>query len=195
MQFADGNRIDLTLIDIMTIQDELENDGPRIILLDKDGYDELQPVTDEEAFEPDVPSEKEYCDIYNEFRWVSSYVTKGLCHDEFCYTRHYYEYIAELFLKMLDCKIASEHNFQSVTGKCYKYLKRYLSKEEMIRVQNLFPSENYDDIWNKLFSLYDYFAEVAEAFGEKMEYQYDKEENKRVREFIENRYEKFKKKV
>lgn len=191
MQFADGNRIDLTLIDIVTIKDELENDEPRLILLDKDGYKELQPVANEEAFELDIPTEREYKDICNEFRWVSLYVAKGLCRDEFYYARHYYEYVAELFLKMLDLKIASDHDFKSVTGKHYKYLKRYLSKEELAKIQKVFPSGEYKEMWKKLFALCDYFEEVAEEFGKKMSYAYDAEEGKRVREFIRRRYEKY----
>lgn len=193
MQFTDGNRIDLTLIDITKIKNELENDEPRLILLDKDGYEELQPITNEKAFETEIPTEREYKDICNEFRWVSLYVTKGMYRNEFYYARYHYESITEEFLKMLDLKIAVDHNFKSVTGKHYKYLKRYLSQEEMIRVQKVFPSGEYDEMWEKLFDLYDYFEEVAEAFGKKMNYAYDAEEGKRVREFIRVRYEKYRK--
>lgn len=166
-----------------------KNDEPRLILLDKDGYEELQPVTNEEAFKTGVPTEREYKDIYNEFRWVSLYVTKGLCRDEFYYARYHYESIAEEFLKMLNLKIAADHDFKSVTGNHYKYLKRYLSEEEMIRVQRVFPSGEYDDMWEKLFDLCDYFEEIAENLGKKMGYEYDAEEGKRVREFIRVRYE------
>lgn len=193
IQFADGNRIDLSLIDITTIKDELENDEPRLILLNKDGYEELQPVTNEEAFETGVPTEREYQDICNEFRWVSLYVTKGLCRDEFYYARYHYELIAEEFLKMLNLKIAAEHDFKSVTGNHYKYLKRYLSEKEMIRVQQVFPSGEYNDMWEKLFDLCDYFEEISEDFGKKMGYGYDAEEGKRVREFIRVRYEEYRK--
>lgn len=189
IQFADGNRIDLSLIDITTIKNELENDEPRLILLDKDDYEELHPVTNEEAFETGVSTEREYMDICNEFRWVSLYVTKGLCRDEFYYARYHYESIAEEFLKMLNLKIAADHDFKSVTGNHYKYLKRYLSEEEMIRVQRVFPSGEYDDMWEKLFDLCDYFEEIAENLGKKMGYEYDAEEGKRVREFIRVRYE------
>ena len=166
-----------------------KNDEPRLILLDKDGYEELQPITNEETFETGVPTEREYMDICNEFRWVSLYVTKGLCRDEFYYARYHYESIAEEFLKMLNLKIAADHDFKSVTGNHYKYLKRYLSEEEMIRVQRVFPSGEYDDMWEKLFDLCDYFEEIAENLGKKMGYGYDVEEGKRVREFIRVRYE------
>lgn len=193
IQFADGNRIDLSLIDITTIKEELENDEPRLILLDKDGYEELQPITNEETFKTGVPTEREYMDICNEFRWVSLYVTKGLCRDEFYYARYHYESIAEEFLKMLNLKIAADHDFKSVTGNHYKYLKRYLSEEEIIRVQRVFPSGEYDDMWEKLFDLCDYFEEIAENLGKKMGYEYDAEEGKRVREFIRVRYENYRK--
>ena len=47
------------------IADELENDEPRVILLNKDNFTEIQPVLDYEAFYMDEPTEKEFQDTVN----------------------------------------------------------------------------------------------------------------------------------
>lgn len=60
MQFTDGNRIDLTLIDIKNIAKELLHDEPRIVLLNKDNFKELVAVEEENAFYIEIPSETEY---------------------------------------------------------------------------------------------------------------------------------------
>lgn len=50
IQFADGNRIDLTLRDVGLISGEAENKEPRIVLLNKDNFPSLLPIESEEAF-------------------------------------------------------------------------------------------------------------------------------------------------
>lgn len=64
------------------------------------------------------------------------------------------------------------------------YLKRFLSKEETKRVQGIFPNGEYEDIWNKLFLMYDYFNELESEVAEHFRFICDKEETKRVRDFL-----------
>lgn len=189
MQFEDGNRLDLTLIDISKIADELENDEPRVILLNKDNYTEIQPVYNDEAFYMDEPTEKEFQDAVNEFRWVSIYITKGLCRDQLYYAKHCYDVdVMKMFIKMLEWRIGVEHSFDIVLGKHSKYLKNYLSKEEMNRFRSIFPNGDYEEIWNCLFAMYDYFEEITEYVAGKLGFLYDKDEAKRVRKFMMDRH-------
>lgn len=188
MQFADGNRIDLSLVDIRNIAKEKDNTEPRIILLNKDHFPELIPVDEEEAFFLQPPLRMEFYNTSNEFRWLSIYISKGLCREEFYYARYSYEVlIMPMFMKMLNWKIGMMHNFQITTGSHYKYLKRFLSKEEMIRLQGIFPNGQYEDMWEKLFLMYDYFDELEAEVAEHFHYPRDKQETKRVREFLEQR--------
>ncbi len=185
IQFADGNRIDLRIVDIQNIANEAKNTEPRIILLNKDDFKELTPINHEAAFFIPKPSAMEFYNTCNEFRWVSLYVSKGLCREELCYARHTYEiYVMDMFMKMLNIKIALEHNFSVTTGSHSKYLKRYLSEEEMMRVHSIFPNGDYEDMWEKLFALYDYFAELEAYVGEQLGYEVNVYESKRVRDFM-----------
>ena len=189
MQFEDGNRLDLKLIDISKIADERENDEPRIILLNKDNYTEIQPVYNDEAFYMDEPTEKEFQDTVNEFRWVSIYITKGLCRNQLYYAKHCYDVdVMEMFIKMLGWRIGVEHSFDIVLGKHSKYLKNYLSEEEMNRFRSIFPNGEYEEIWKCLFVMYDYFEEITEYVAEKLGFLYDKDEAMKVREFMMDRH-------
>jgi aminoglycoside 6-adenylyltransferase len=184
IQFADGNRIDLTIVDLCNIQKETSIE-PRIILLNKDNYQELIPVDNENTFYIQPPTEMEFYNTSNEFRWLSVYISKGLCRDEFYYAKYSYDVlIMKMFIKMLNWAIGIRNDFEVTTGAHSKYLKRFLSLEEMIRVRGIFPNGNYEDIWDKLFLMYDYFDELETEVAEHFNFNCDKEETKRVREFL-----------
>ena len=68
MQFADGNRIDLTLFPVAKLN-ELENDSLSLLLLDKDGL--LQPFAppSDSDYLPRSPTAQAFSDCCNEFWW------------------------------------------------------------------------------------------------------------------------------
>ncbi len=102
-------------MDITHINDEKLNKEPRAILFDKDGYDALVPIYDAEAFFIQKPSAKEYFDTCNEFRWLSVYVTKGLCRRELYYAKYAYDVLLmEMFIKMLNWKVASAEQMKDI---------------------------------------------------------------------------------
>ena len=188
IQFSDGNRIDLTIVDIRNIGSERDNNEPRIILLNKDNYNELKLVEDEKAFYLKKPVHMEFYNTCNEFRWISLYIAKGICRDEFYYARYAYDiYLMEMFMKMLNWIIGIRHHFDITTGHYNKYLKRFLSTDEMKRVQGLFPNGEYEDMWDKLFLIYDYFHELEAAVAKHFDFPTDILEAKRVRDFLMER--------
>lgn len=81
MQFTDGNRIDLTLLDVSNIS-RINNEKdmePRRILLDKDGRIELYDILTGDIYNITPPTEKEYFDTCNEFWWLTTNIVKGIC--------------------------------------------------------------------------------------------------------------------
>ena len=187
-QYKDGNRIDLTFIDVSEIGKQVEFTEPRTVLVNKDDYKELVDITSKECFYIKKPTEFEFFGTVNEFRWISNYVTKGLCRHEFYYARRMMEeYMMNMFLKMINWKIGIDNGFQVTTGACCKYLKNYLSEEEMTRFEGMFPKGDYKDMWEKLFLMYDFFEELSVYVAEKLGFSLDLEESKNVREFMVQR--------
>lgn len=188
IQFTDGNRIDLSIVDISNIDREKFIKEPRIVLLNKDNYEELIPIDDEKAFFIQPPTQLEFYNTCNEFRWLSIYISKGLCRKEFYYAKYSYDVlIMEMFMKMLNWKVGIEHGFSVTTGSHSKYLKRFLSASEMRRLQGIFPSGEYDDMWDKLFLMYDYFNELEIEVSKHMMFSIDMVETSRVKEFLNKR--------
>lgn len=185
MQFKDGNRIDLTLVDIENIQGRIYDKEPRIILLDKDGTDGLDTIEVGDYYYIQKPTAEEFRDCCNEFWWLSINVAKGLCREELMFVKCFMErYEMDMFLKMLNWKVGIEYDFSVSTGKCYKYFKRYLSDEEMDRFTNLFPNGTYDDIWAKLFEMCKFFHEIASKVSEHFKFEYCREEAEKIMEYL-----------
>lgn len=188
MQFADGHRIDLSIVDISNIEKEKEDREPRIVLLNKDNFKELETSMDESVYNITKPSEMEFYNTCNEFRWLSIYVTKGLCRRELYYSKYAYDVlIMEMFMKMLNWKIAVENDFSISTGVHSKYLKRYLSDCEMDRVHSIFPNGAYEDIWDKLFDMYDFFHELEQKVSESLGFSINCDERTKVKAFMKGR--------
>lgn len=191
-QYKDGNRIDLTLIDVSNIGEQVNFSEPRTVLINKDQFKELVDITSKECFYIKNPSEFEFFNTVNEFRWISNYVTKGLCRHEFYYAKRMMEQpLMNMFMKMINWKVGIDNDFQVTTGGSSKYLKNYLTEEEMDRFEGIFASGDYEDMWNKLFLAYDYFEELSIYVAEKLNYSIDLEESRNVREFMEHRRELF----
>lgn len=187
-QYKDGQRIDLTLIDVSNIARQAEFISTRKVLINKDNFKELADISFSDEHLIKKPSEFEYFNTCNEFRWISNYVTKGLCREEFYYAKRMMEeYMMDMFIKMINWKIGIDNDFGVTTGKCAKYLKKYLSEEEMRRFQSMFAGGEYEEMWDKLFIMYDYFAELAKYVADKLNYVFDEKETAEVREFMQQR--------
>ena len=187
-QYKDGNRIDLTFVDVSEIGGQTAFREPRRGLVNKDNFPQLVEITSKECFYIQKPGEFEFFGTVNEFRWISNYVTKGLCRHEFYYARRMMEeYMMNMFMKMINWKVGIDHDFRVTTGACSKYLKNYLTDEEMARFEGLFPRGSYEDMWEKLFLLYDFFEELSVYVSEKLGFALDLEESHNVREFMEQR--------
>ncbi|WP_029232455.1 aminoglycoside 6-adenylyltransferase [Butyrivibrio sp. VCB2006] len=187
-QYKDGNRIDLTLIDISNISEQKSFNEPRTVLINKDNFPELKNIESNEVFYIKKPSEFEFFNTVNEFRWISNYVTKGLCRHELYYAKRCLEeYMMDMFMKMINWKVGIDNDFKVTTGANSKYLGKYLSKEEMERFAGIFANGEYEDMWNKLFLMYDYFEELSIYVSEKLGYPLDLEESENVRDFMKAR--------
>ena len=88
---------------------------------------------------------------------------------------------------MLNWKVGVDNDFSVTIGDHSKYLKRFLSAEEMERFHGVFPDGTYEDIWNKLYAIYDYFAELAQYVGKALGYSFDAKETEEVRLFLAER--------
>ncbi len=108
MQFADGNRIDLTLYPIAQLA-TMERDSLSVLLLDKDGLIEPFPPPHEGDYLPTPPTAKAFADCCNEFWWVATYVAKGLWRAELTYAHAMMNQpVRDQLMKMLTWQIGTQ---------------------------------------------------------------------------------------
>ncbi len=180
MQFADGNRIDLTLFPIEKLAAR-EEDSETIILLDKDGLFPPFPPADDRDYLPQPPTAKAFGDCCNEFWWVSPYVAKGLWRDELTNAKYIHEhYVREQLMKMLDWYVGVKTGFACSTGKLGKYLKLYLEPELWAMLEQTYADADYEHTWEALLVMGDLFRKTAAAVATHFGYEYPYGDDLRV---------------
>lgn len=186
IQFADGHRIDLSIVDLTHVHEVIETKEPQIILMNKDNIEGLKDSHDESIYHIKVPTEHELLNTSNEFRWLSLYVMKGLKREELYYAKYAYDVmLMEMFIKMLQWDVGIKHDFSVTLGSHKKYFKRFLDEPSMKRLHRIFPNGRYEDIWDKLFEMYDYFHELETVVWTHFGLCVDAKERSRVKAFLE----------
>lgn len=180
MQFADGNRIDLSLYLVNKI-DHLEEDSLTLTLLDKDGILPHFDPPNESGYLPKTPTAKAFFDCTNEFWWVSPYVAKGLWRHEIIYAKHMLDhYVREQLMKMLDWYVGVRTGFKKYPGKMGKYLEKYLEPELWQLLLRTYSDADYDLTWDALLTMGDLFRRIAIPVAEYFGFSYPYGEDERV---------------
>lgn len=184
MQFADGNRIDLTVRPFSELSRFLEEDKLELLLLDKTGIVGNLPSPTDEDYRVQKPSAAQYMDCCNEFYWVSNYAAKGLWRQELPYAHEMLDhYIRDMLMQMLSWYVGVQTDFSVSVGKCGKYLKNRLSAQEYSRLKKTYASGEYEDIWNALEEMQSLFRDCALAVGQSLGYSFPEHWHENVTAF------------
>jgi aminoglycoside 6-adenylyltransferase len=180
MQFADGNRIDLSLYPVNKL-DQLEEDSLTLTLLDKDGILPNFEPPNESGYLPKPPTTKAFFDCTNEFWWVSPYVAKGLWRHEIIYAKHILDnYVREQLMKMLEWYVGMRTGFQKSPGKLGKYLEKYLEPELWDLLLKTYSDTDYDHTWDALLTMGDLFRRIVIPVAEHFGFDYPLSDDERV---------------
>ncbi len=169
MQFADGNRIDLTLFPVTKLN-ELGKDSLSLLLLDKDGIVEPFAPPSESDYLPRPPTAKAFSDCCNEFWWVCPYVAKGLWREEMVYAKYMLDRVVrDQLTKMITWYIGVKTQCLKNPGKCGKHFDKYLDPELWDMLRGTYSDARYDSTWEALFTTCNLFRiaaiRVAAHFG------------------------------
>jgi aminoglycoside 6-adenylyltransferase len=180
MQFADGNRIDLTLFPIARL-DEFERESLSVLLLDKDGVVGLFPAPSESDYLPKPPNAKRFSDCCNEFWWVCPYVAKGLWREEITYAKTMFDQVVrEQLMKMLTWYVGVQTQFLCNPGKFGKHLKQYLEPELWAMLEKTYSDGSYEDTWDALSMMCDLFRMTANQVAEHFGFDYSRGDDEKV---------------
>jgi len=184
MLFADGNRIDLTLVPMEEKELYLREDKLTRVLLDKEGVlPELPPPTDED-YHIKKPTAALFSDCCNEFWWVSTYVAKGLWRKEVLYAYDHMNIVRNMLLQMLIWKVGFETGFSRSVGKNAKFLSRYVDQETWRQLLLTFPGGFVEQIWQALDAMTGLFEQTAQEVAAALEAVYPLEEYRKVKNYL-----------
>jgi len=184
MLFADGNRIDLTLVPWTERDAYLAEDKLTVVLMDKDGSLPAIPPPTDEDYRVRRPGAEHFRGCCNEFWWVSTYVAKGLWRRELLYALEHLGIVRAMLLKMLAWRVGLDTGFAVSVGKSYKYLEKYVPEDVWGRLLRSFPGGAYESAWTALFEMGELFRETARDVAARSSFFYDEEEDRRVTEYL-----------
>jgi len=180
MQFADGNRIDLTLYPRSRL-DDFADDSLSLVLLDKDGLFEPLPPASDRDYLPTPPTAKVFADCCNEFWWVSAYVAKGLWREEILYAKHMLNrFVRPQLMMMLTWYAGMKTDFTQSAGKHGKYLDRILEPDLWAMLLQTYSDADHDRTWDALLTMGDLFRRVALQVAERFDLGYPDEDDRRM---------------
>ncbi|MBE9913525.1 aminoglycoside 6-adenylyltransferase [Paenibacillus donghaensis] len=185
MLFADGNRIDLTLVPIDEKESCCRADKLTLILLDKDrSIPEIAPPTDEDYW-VQLPSAAFFADCCNEFWWVSTYVAKGLWRNEILYALDHLHIIRQMLVKMLEWQVGIQTDFAVSTGKNGKYLQKYMAELSWKELLSTYPGGSCEEAWISLFAMCKLFRSSSLFVAERLGFEYPARDDQRVSAYLE----------
>lgn len=174
MIFADGNKVDLTLIPLEETDAYFQkSDGLVEVLLDKDGRIRDKPVPTDRAYWLNRPTAREFDDCCNEFWFVSTYVVKGLARREVLFAADYLNGVVRPnLIRMMGWRVGVEHGFTFSIGKNAKFLDRYVPAEDWQLLLSTYACNGYSEMWRSLYTCHDLFRKYARAVAERLGYAY-----------------------
>ncbi|MED4207151.1 aminoglycoside 6-adenylyltransferase [Neobacillus mesonae] len=185
MLFADGNRIDLTLLPINKKEEYLQEDKLTVILLDKDDALPAIPPPSDEGYWVKRPSAEDFSNCCNEFWWVATYVAKGLWRNEILYAQeHLNNYVRPMLLKMLEWQVGIQNDFAVSIGKSGKYLEKFLPEDIWRDLMSTYPKGEYENVWNALLTASNLFRTTGKSVAESLNFEYPHDDDKRVTKYL-----------
>ena len=157
MFFTDYNKIDLTILPLTALEDYLNGDGLREILLDKDGRVEEKPTPTDEEYHIQKPGARSFDDCCNEFWNTTTYVIKGLCRRELLFAIDLLAMMRNELLRMLSWQVGSAYGFTFSVGKNYKFIDQYLPAEQWQALLSTYRTDSVENTWRSLFTCHEKF--------------------------------------
>lgn len=186
MQFADGTRIDLSLVPAENAAREVLKDKMCVPLLDKEGLlPRIPPATDEDYRVP-PPSALEFRCCVNEFRWICcGNVVKSVARGELSTAEEMLSrYLRKELLKVLSWKASVLHGPVN-PGKYGKFLPRFLPEEDWAEFLRTYAGGDFAAFRSALSAAWRLFSRVSGEVAAALSLPLDREEEARVLRCLE----------
>ncbi len=186
MQFKDGVRIDLSFNDIKIIDKAIKQDTLSKLLLDKDKLVRELTLPNDSIYHVKKPTQKEFEETLNESWWIQTYVAKGIWRDELLLVKYMFDVILiDCIRQLLTWHAGLEYNWSVNVGKCGKWLKDFLPEEIYNEFISLYPSTDYNEIWELLFKAGRLIHKIGIELARELGYTYPIQDDINVTEYLQ----------
>ena len=190
MLFEDGNRIDLTLFPKNKLESNFHRDSLTVVWLDKDNIFANIDKSSDTDYLVKRPPEKEFLETCNEFWWTSTNVAKGLLRNEITYAKVMQETVVRpMFMRIIEWYIGVETNFSVSFGKGGTFMKTVLPDSLNEKILSTYSDHQVENNWKSLFAMTELFGQLAKIVANKLNFQYNTDEEKNVKYYLRQVYE------
>lgn len=170
MQFSNGTRLDLSIIDVCDLTLSLADKDYYQPLLDKDHRLKGQRLPNQNVFTIDVPTKAYFQANVKEFYWLSLYVMKGLERSMIPYAIEHLSLMRAALEAMLAWSIGVEYGWHIELGKSGKNLPNYLDKEHYQTYLMTYPLAKKASVYESLFTMVNLYRVVSEKVSKHFGY-------------------------
>jgi aminoglycoside 6-adenylyltransferase len=186
MQFKDGVRIDLSFRDINKIEELAREDTLSKIILDKDNLNLQLPRPNDSIHYVKKPEKQEFEKTLNEAWWIQTYVAKAICRDELPLAKYMFDVVLiDCIRKLLSWQIGEAHSWSINVGKCGKWLKRFLPEDNYNEFITLYPTIDYEEMWQALFKAGKFIQKIGEELAVNLGYDYPSQDTLNVTQYLQ----------
>jgi len=179
--YQDDVRTDLCFKKIDQALKEYGTDSATVLLADKDHrFKTLDPASDKDYLIR-KPSDFLVKTSINEFYWCLQNVAKGLARDQVPYALWMLNGpIRDMLHRMIEWKIAIDHDFTVSTGSHGKRFKEFLSPDLYHQWELTVPDASIDSIWQASFNSISLFSALAQEVCLALHIDYSRDEETHV---------------
>lgn len=187
MQFVDGNRIDLSFVDIGKMKDQL-SDSLSKVLLDKDNLVPSLPTPNESSYYLTEPTRLRYEGCCSAFYFaLSSHIPKTIWRRQLPKLKNIIEgWLRQPLVMMLEWEIGIRTGWGKTIGPSGRDLEHHLSADVWNEYTKTYVDFDYDRLWESLFRLLDLFNGAGQSVAESRGYYFPEGTASKVRAFLEH---------
>ncbi|MBQ0140315.1 MAG: aminoglycoside 6-adenylyltransferase [Kurthia sp.] len=186
MLFENGERVDLKIAAVDTIEAYLQSESTAQIILDLDNRVKRKVEPNESSFFLKKPTEEEFLEVVNEFFWVIPYVVKGCARKQFLYAVQHLAIIRDQLIQVISWGIAEKYHGEVNLGSHQKYLQKYLDEETWEILTTTYNCKDYGRIIQSLLLLIELMEKEAKKLANLYEYAY-LDENEQVIAYVKEK--------
>ncbi len=189
--YEPGIKVDLTFY-AMDVLEELIGtnrlppmyDAGYEVLLDKGGHTQGMPKPTR-CFTQCPPSEKEFCDLVEEFWFEAYHVAKYLKRGDLWSVKFRMNGIYDLLLKMIEWNEQAKHEWNYPTQHLGKKMQTWVDPSTWGALQSCFAHFDQKDIQNALTATLTLFSQLGQETAGLLQYRYPNDVEKSLNGFIQ----------